>query len=90
MTEQTRVTRDISLSEEELHFLDLLPPAHVTRNPSPTVKAIFRGKKLRTKFSFSCKMYDQEIKEWIEEEEANERLTHMSSAARRRAFSCKL
>lgn len=73
-----------------MHFLDLLPPTHVTHNPSHNVKAIFRGKKLRTKFSFSCKMYDQEIKEWIQEEEANERLHQMSSAARRRAFSCKL
>ena len=85
------MTRDISLSEEELHFLDLLPASHVANSThSSSVKAIFRGKKLRTKFSFSCKMYDQEIKEWIEEEEADVRLNQMSSAARRRAFSCKL
>ena len=75
------------MSEEELEFLDLVP--HTSATGRATVKAIFRGKKLRTKFSFSCKMYDQEIKEWIEEE-SDERRNQAPSATRRRAFSCKL
>lgn len=91
LTEQTRVTRDISLTEEELEFLGLAPRSHEPKNhrSNQLVRAIFRGKKLRTKFSFSCKMYDQEIKQWIEEETNAEQLNHFS-AARRRAFSCKV
>lgn len=111
--EQTRVSRDISLGEEELEFLALLGSrrksnisCHTVRARSGSttsprsshtaslitvpVAAIFRGTKLRTKFSFSCKMYDKEIKEWIEEEEANDKLLELCQAGRRRAFSCKV
>jgi hypothetical protein len=35
-------------------------------------------------------MYDQEMKEWIEEEEAAEKLATLSKNGRRRAFSCKV
>lgn len=94
LTEQTRVVRDISLSVEELEFLDLLPKRQVHNvvgsDGSVTIGAIFRGSKLRTKFSFACKMYDQEMKEWIEEEEAAEKLAQLSKNGRRRAFSCKV
>lgn len=96
--EQTRITRDIKLTEGELIFLGLAEkqyPANGTSTSGPGrrqykyAKAIFRGKKLRTKFSFSCKMYDKEIKEWIEEEEASDKLLEQA-AKRRRAYSCKV
>lgn len=82
------------MSYDELQFLGLLPKnrlgSHLGSDASVTVGAIFRGSKLRTKFSFACKMYDQEMKEWIEEEEAAEKLAEFSKSARRRAFSCKV
>lgn len=94
--EQTRITRDIKLTESELIALDLAVKKHpltghngIHKNQYKYAKAIFRGRKLRTKFSFSCKMYDAEIKQWIEEEEASEKLLEQA-AKRRRAYSCKV
>jgi len=104
--EQTRVIRDITLSEGELEYLGLLPRNRMpsrffedgitissgASDRATTIGAIFRGSKLRTKFSFACKMYDQEMKQWIEEEDAAEKLSQLSkdSVGRRRAFSCKV
>lgn len=69
------ISREVMLSQDELLFLGLVTEEEVKKKKETSqeeIRATFKGSKLRTKFSFWCKMYANEISEWIEEDESRE------------------
>ena len=75
MTDMITINREVMLSQDELLFLGLITEEEIKKRKETSqeeFRATFRGSKLRTKFSFWCKMYANEIGEWIEEDESRE------------------
>lgn len=72
------INRIVMLSQDELLFLGLITEDEAMKRKEEVLqnefRATFRGSKLRTKFSFWCKMYASEIGEWIEEDESHDAL----------------
>ena len=91
--DQTTITRDVFLNEHELVYLGLVEPreAGVTETEdTPRRTALFRGTKLRSKFSFSLQMYAEEVNQWIDELELEEcKQSHQPVIRRRRTASAK-
>lgn len=69
------IKRVVMLNQHELLFLGLISEEDMRKRREESqeaFRATFKGSKLRTKFSFWCKMYANEIGEWIEEDESQE------------------
>ncbi|KAL1440764.1 hypothetical protein MTO96_009300 [Rhipicephalus appendiculatus] len=77
--EDNLVRVETTMSRVELQFCSV--PPELSRNPQPLVydvdsssqKLVFRGVRWKTKFSFCLKMYADEVKEWLDHAELEER-----------------
>lgn len=74
MDKDSLIRVDVSLSSEEMAFCYNNTVADVaglliSSEAQMAPYALFRGTRHRTKFSFSLKMYSEEVKEWLQEAE---------------------
>ncbi|RWS24224.1 two pore calcium channel protein 1-like protein [Leptotrombidium deliense] len=88
------ITAIVCLSGEEIAFCTDVADQRLTINESANYEFVFRGYRMRSRFSFNLKMYAEEVKQWIHEANAEEQLDTSfgdsvnSVAKSRRTVSC--
>ncbi|GFV56389.1 two pore calcium channel protein 1 [Trichonephila clavipes] len=79
MDKETLVRVDVGLNQREIEFCHAskmyLSKAQLMTlaNDQTSDQVVFRGTRTRTKFSFSLKMYAEEVKKWLRDAENEER-----------------
>ncbi|KAG8190159.1 hypothetical protein JTE90_008693 [Oedothorax gibbosus] len=79
MDKESLVRVDVGLNEQEVSFCrssTYLSKSQMQTfaNDTTSPQVVFRGTRTRTKFSFSLKMYGEEVKKWLKAAEDEERL----------------